>query len=108
MLVLTDVGEEVDDEVSLYMMLETLQKSTSTYDFNYKVDVVFCTGNIDGRINRFADILKKLQDEGKFFNVNVNYFRFVNYQMWKIIKVENMMLYFKFLHLEIILQNLVI
>ena len=51
-LVLTDVGEEVDDEAALWMMLKVLDQNCI-----YEADVVFCTGDIMLRCNRWATVI---------------------------------------------------
>jgi len=52
-LVLTDVGEEIDDESALWMMLKVLDTDSS-----YEADVVFCTGDLDLRRNRWVSIIR--------------------------------------------------
>ena len=52
-LILTDVGEEIDDESALWMMLKVLDTDSS-----YEADVVFCTGENELRINRWCSIIR--------------------------------------------------
>lgn len=52
-LVLTDIGEEIDDESALWMMLKVLDTDSS-----YEADVVFCTGDLDLRRNRWVSIIR--------------------------------------------------
>lgn len=63
-LVLTDVGEEIDDEGALWMMLKVIGNKP-----NYTADVVFCTGDPNIRRNRWATIL-----DGEEIYTNINYF----------------------------------
>ena len=63
-LVLTDVGEEIDDEGALWMMLKSIGNNDK-----YAADVVFCTGDPIIRRNRWATILA-----GETIYTNINYF----------------------------------
>lgn len=64
LLVLTDVGEEIDDEGALWMMLKSIGNNNK-----YAADVVFCTGDYNRRRNRWATIL-----EGQDKYTNITYF----------------------------------
>jgi len=67
MLVLTDVGEECDDESALWMMLKVLNTDSS-----YEADVVFCTGDPDLRRNRWVSIIR---DVSPLCQGRIRYFR---------------------------------
>lgn len=53
LLVLTDVGEETDDEAALWMLLKILFVNK-----NIEAHVVFCTGDLDKRRNRWCSIIR--------------------------------------------------
>ena len=74
-LVLTDVGEEIDDEGALWMMLKSIGNNNRMMlksfgdNNNYAADVVFCTGEPKIRRNRWATIL-----DGEGIYTNIKYF----------------------------------
>lgn len=53
LLVLTDVGEEIDDEGALWIILKVLD-----LDSSYEVDIVFCTGDLKLRCDRWVSIIR--------------------------------------------------
>lgn len=64
LLVLTDVGEEIDDEGALWIILKVLD-----LDSSYKVDIVFCTGDLKLRCDRWVSIIHGQEElyKGKDF-----------------------------------------
>lgn len=57
LLVLTDVGEEIDDEAALWMLTQHLRNNSDV-----EADVVFTTGNTVQRAMRWGEILATLED----------------------------------------------
>lgn len=67
-LILTDVGEEIDDETAILMILKCLHKKPDC-----EIHVVFCTGDIDLRIKRWCTMINSLPEV--LCNGRVKYFR---------------------------------
>lgn len=68
LLVLTDVGEEIDDEAALWLLCQTLERSPG-----FSADVVFVSGEPLVRAMRWAKILNSLGDAPRPGRARVRY-----------------------------------